>query len=432
MERKSGRTLETCIVEKTPRKQEGTGGHLREVNVTLDIDTANPLLLLSEDLKSVRRWNRMQYWPDNAKRFDIVSCVLGCEGFTSGRHSWEVEVEVEKEQVVGGLGWAVGVARESVRRKGLVYACPREGIWVVGKVMPYGFLAFTSPEDSISILSHEPKKIRVSLDYKEGRVEFFDAHTGDLIFSFPSTSFSGERLHPYFRMEWLGQLKCCWTANGHLRSRRPSPDISSSELQGCPSRFVPCGRTPQAPSPTPCAVLLCGTHLPTFTKCSENRNPESPNDSESLQHSGSVWHGQSIPHSEGCVGVKPTAQVRTAEERQDSKEEAGEMSPLKMKNTSSGVNAEPRRAEEEEDVGVTAVRELHLQNHDVPSLDLEGSSGKNWERMLIQDDTSHKEKGRGVSPKEEKDIWLSSEDYMLFALIPFLLVLIVTVYDLLS
>lgn len=37
--------------------------------------------------------------------------MLGREGFTAGRHFWEV--------TVGGEGdWAVGVARKSVRRKG--------------------------------------------------------------------------------------------------------------------------------------------------------------------------------------------------------------------------------------------------------------------------------------------------------------------------
>ncbi|KAL8213162.1 UNVERIFIED_CONTAM: hypothetical protein K2H54_061080 [Gekko kuhli] len=450
MERKSGSTLETSTVEQTMRKQEGIGGPHREVDVTLDLDTANPLLIVSEDLKSVRRGNRVQCRPDNPKRFETVSCVLGCEGFTSGKHSWEVEVEVEKDQVLGGLGWAVGVARESVRRKGLVYACPREGIWVVGKVMPYGLLAFTSPEDNLSILNHEPKKIQVSLDYKGGRVDFFDADTGDLIFTFPSALFSGERLRPYFRMEWLGQLKCRRTDLGRCQRRQASPGHCCPEVQGHASRFGQYGRMPQTTSRAPCTDPLCGSPPPTFPECSENRNlesydvtkPESPNVTESRQHSGLAWPGQSVPHSVDCMGLRPAAEARRSKGRQNYEDEEEKMFPLKLKSTSSlgaGDHTEPGRVEEEE-TGAAVAWEPHPPDHDAPPLEPEGSSEGNWEGTLLQGSPSYEEKGRGVSLKEERDsagherrdTWLNSENYPLFALISFLSVLIITIYDLLS
>ncbi|XP_066473026.1 zinc finger protein RFP-like [Tiliqua scincoides] len=178
-----------------------------KVNFTLDPDTANPFLILSDDLKSVRRGSRYQDLPDNPERFDLMMSVLGCERFTSGRHWWEVEVEEN-------LGrWAVGVVQESIRRKGLVRISPSEGFWAVGRSFrdtssPCQVLAFTAPKPTPLNLRRKLRKIRVSLDYEEGHVEFFDVDSNDLIFCFPSASFSGERLLPFFRV-WKGvRLKC--------------------------------------------------------------------------------------------------------------------------------------------------------------------------------------------------------------------------------
>ncbi|EMP26091.1 Zinc finger protein RFP [Chelonia mydas] len=74
--------------------------------VTLDPDMAHPQLVLSEDQKSVSQGDTRQDLPNNPERFDTEQCVLGCEGFTLGRHCWDMEVE-------GVECWAVGVARES-------------------------------------------------------------------------------------------------------------------------------------------------------------------------------------------------------------------------------------------------------------------------------------------------------------------------------
>ncbi|EOA93041.1 Butyrophilin subfamily 1 member A1, partial [Anas platyrhynchos] len=81
------------------------------VKVTLDPDTAHPLLVLSQNKSSVRWETERQQLPYTPERFNTSCCVLGREEFREGRHCWLVEVEGE------GLkhsGWAVGVARASV------------------------------------------------------------------------------------------------------------------------------------------------------------------------------------------------------------------------------------------------------------------------------------------------------------------------------
>ncbi|XP_034613483.1 tripartite motif-containing protein 10-like [Trachemys scripta elegans] len=171
---------------------------LDKANVTLDPDVAHPELLVSADQKSVRWGPTHQALPNNPERFDTVHCVLGCEGFTSGRHYWEVEVEMED----WGL-CAVGVARESVNRKGGISFIPEQGIWAV-RCSEDRYRALTSPEQRITplSLSREPRRIWVYLDYEEGRVALFDASNGDPIFTFPPASFAGERIRSLF---WVGR-----------------------------------------------------------------------------------------------------------------------------------------------------------------------------------------------------------------------------------
>ncbi|XP_065271854.1 butyrophilin subfamily 1 member A1-like [Emys orbicularis] len=165
--------------------------------VILDPDSANPYLILSKDRKRVRLEGTDEKLLANHEGFCYSPCVLASEGFTSGRHYWGVEVGSKG-------GWAVGVARESVRRKeGVVILNPEEGIWAVERQWWGEFWALTSPTTLLS-LSRKPEKIRVSLDYEEGLVEFFDADNVKPFYAFRSASFAGEKIFPFFRVGGAG------------------------------------------------------------------------------------------------------------------------------------------------------------------------------------------------------------------------------------
>ncbi|XP_067413596.1 LOW QUALITY PROTEIN: zinc finger protein RFP-like [Emydura macquarii macquarii] len=189
---KTLRKFKDVLHSEVEKRSEETLGPYRQVNVTLDPDTAHPQLVLSADQRSARWGDTWQDLPDKPERFVADHCVLGCEGFTWGRHYWEVELGVGDA--------AMGLAREPMRQKGRMSHNPAGGIWAVmcwwGK-----YRALTSPEIPLPLV-WVPRRIQVCLDYEWGQVTFFDANNGVLIFTFPPASFWGERIRPWF---WVGK-----------------------------------------------------------------------------------------------------------------------------------------------------------------------------------------------------------------------------------
>uniref|UniRef100_A0A673FXZ4 E3 ubiquitin-protein ligase TRIM39-like n=1 Tax=Sinocyclocheilus rhinocerous TaxID=307959 RepID=A0A673FXZ4_9TELE len=162
---------------------------LYAVDVTLDPDTAQPELILSDDGKQVSNGDIKRDVPDNLKRFDHCIFVLGKEGFSSGRFYFEV-------QVMKKTAWNLGVARESVIRKGRITLRPQNGYWAIWLRNGNEYKAL---ENSMSVLSLrvKPQNVGVFVDYEEGLVSFYDVETRSHIYSFTGQTFNGT-LYPYF------------------------------------------------------------------------------------------------------------------------------------------------------------------------------------------------------------------------------------------
>ncbi|XP_052635183.1 LOW QUALITY PROTEIN: E3 ubiquitin-protein ligase TRIM39 [Harpia harpyja] len=157
--------------------------------VTLDPDTAHPNLVLSEDRKSVRFVEvRPRDLPDTPRRFTIYPCVLAAQGFTSGRHYWEVEVGDKTH-------WALGVCKDSVSRKGELTPLPETGYWRVRLWNGDKYAATTTPFTPLTVRV-KPKRVGVFVDYEAGKVAFYNVTDRSHIYTFTDTF--TEKIWPLF------------------------------------------------------------------------------------------------------------------------------------------------------------------------------------------------------------------------------------------
>ncbi|XP_078138050.1 E3 ubiquitin-protein ligase TRIM21-like [Centroberyx gerrardi] len=159
------------------------------VDVTLDPDTANPALILSDDGKQVNHGDVRKNLPDNPERFSYCFRVLGKQSFSSGRFYYEVQVK-------GKTWWGLGVARGSIDRKGGISPSPKNGYWTVWLSNGNEYKAFADPRLLLSVKS-KPQKVGVFVDYEEGLVSFYDVDAAALIYSFTGCTFT-EKLYPFF------------------------------------------------------------------------------------------------------------------------------------------------------------------------------------------------------------------------------------------
>ncbi|XP_028385071.1 ret finger protein-like 4A [Phyllostomus discolor] len=160
-----------------------------QVDVTLDVDTANNHLYISEDRRQVRCVYEEQKRRVCPERFSASFCVLGSPRLTSGRHYWEVDVGTSTE-------WNLGVCKESVPRHEEVDLSSERGFWTMSCREKERFLASTRP---LTVLMVSPglNRVGVFLDLEMGTISFYHVGDGTHIFTFPPISVA-EPLRPFF------------------------------------------------------------------------------------------------------------------------------------------------------------------------------------------------------------------------------------------
>uniref|UniRef100_A0A8C9YRH2 Nuclear factor 7, brain-like n=1 Tax=Sander lucioperca TaxID=283035 RepID=A0A8C9YRH2_SANLU len=152
------------------------------------------LLCLSDDLTSVRRETQTRSFQTIQRDTAKYSSVLGSEGFSSGKHSWEVEVGDHPD-------WNVGLAKESADRKGERCDSPKYGIWC----LLYGSGEYTDGSGMSVTVKKSLQRIRVQLDYEGGEVSFYNSEDKTHIYTHRDTF--TEKLFPYFSIAEAGDAK---------------------------------------------------------------------------------------------------------------------------------------------------------------------------------------------------------------------------------
>ncbi|XP_036051549.1 E3 ubiquitin-protein ligase TRIM17 [Onychomys torridus] len=161
-------------------------------DVVPDPSSAYPYLLLYESRQ--RRYLSPPpegTAPYSKDRFVAYPCAVGQKSFSSGRHYWEVGMNL-----TGDALWALGVCRDNVSRKDRVLKSPENGFWVVQLSKGKRHLSLL-PDSTQVTLTEPPTHMGIFLDFQAGEVSFYSVNDGSHLHSFSQAAFPGPLL-PFF------------------------------------------------------------------------------------------------------------------------------------------------------------------------------------------------------------------------------------------
>ncbi|XP_061094967.1 tripartite motif-containing protein 75-like [Conger conger] len=146
-------------------------------NITFDDGASH------EHLKISRDKTKVQYVASQSsnkrrkrKQIETVFNVLASQSFTEGRHYWEVNVKNTK-------CWTVGVVEKDWVKKGIKQVLGQDMLsWVLQ--MDGDSLVALHKHDTTMITEAVIERLGVFLDFKKGRLQFFNVHRGTVLHTF--------------------------------------------------------------------------------------------------------------------------------------------------------------------------------------------------------------------------------------------------------
>uniref|UniRef100_A0A674DIK3 B30.2/SPRY domain-containing protein n=1 Tax=Salmo trutta TaxID=8032 RepID=A0A674DIK3_SALTR len=166
-------------------------------DLTLDLNTVNRHLSLSEENRKVTGRREKQPYPDHPERFEGYRQVLCREGLT-GRCYWEVEWS-------GGAD--IGVTYKGINRRGGVKDC-----WLGHNDKSWSLFCYNNRytarhnnnPTTIDVPSSSSHRVGVYLDWPAGTLSFYRASSDTLTHLITFTSTFTEPLYPGFRVHYVG------------------------------------------------------------------------------------------------------------------------------------------------------------------------------------------------------------------------------------
>uniref|UniRef100_A0A674CDK4 B30.2/SPRY domain-containing protein n=2 Tax=Salmo trutta TaxID=8032 RepID=A0A674CDK4_SALTR len=165
-------------------------------DLTLDLNTVNRLLSLSEENRKVTCRREEQRHPDHLERFEVWEQVLCREGLT-GRCYWEVEWSGEAD---------IGVTYKGINRRGGGKDCCLEcndKSWSLICFDNRYSACHDNNLTTIDVPSSSSHRVGVYLDWSAGTLSFYRASSDTLTHLYTFTSTFTEPLYPGFRVHYV-------------------------------------------------------------------------------------------------------------------------------------------------------------------------------------------------------------------------------------
>ncbi|KAJ7983531.1 hypothetical protein DPEC_G00377080, partial [Dallia pectoralis] len=171
-------------------------------DLTLDLNTVNRNLSLSEENRKVTRRIEKQPYPDHPERFDSWSQVLCREGL-SGLCYWEVEW--------GGRGADIGVTYKGINRRG-EGDCRLGGndkSWSLNCFGDRYYVRHNNKLTLIPVTPSDPHTVGVYLDWPAGILSFYRVSSDTLTHLYTFNTTFTELLYPGFYANYISSVSLC-------------------------------------------------------------------------------------------------------------------------------------------------------------------------------------------------------------------------------
>ncbi|XP_056897540.1 E3 ubiquitin/ISG15 ligase TRIM25-like [Takifugu flavidus] len=139
---------------------------LNPMELTFNLCTAHPSLLVSNDLHTVKYTPTKQLYPEHPERFTSAPQILCTKGFSGGEHIWVVEVGANAM-------WSLGICYKSIPRCGDHSRLGHNSVswrlqWKNSKLT----VCQSSCNVALGEVKNHPQRVEIALDYEGGVLTF--------------------------------------------------------------------------------------------------------------------------------------------------------------------------------------------------------------------------------------------------------------------